>query len=205
MGLAGRTLSRAVQALVVATLLAGCAPATSQTGAIAATTVISELRRGGMVIVMRHGADKGKDSSAVDVADCVTQGALTDAGRRDLAAMAADLARLALPISDVLASPYCRTLETARIVFGRVTPSDALVRPASGAPMASDEPRLATVKRMLSTAPPSGRDTVLVTHSEIIRAALGVDAAVGESIIVRPSGTGYVVVARIGVHGWNAP
>ena len=197
-----------LRAVLLVVLLVGCAPAapTAEPTSQPPAQVIAELQRGGLFIVMRHGVDKGKDDPAVVVADCATQGALTDAGRRDLIAMAADVAALRLPIGDVLASPYCRTLETARLVFGKATPSDLLVRPSGGAPLASDDARLAVVRHLLEAVPPIGTDTVLVTHSEVIRAALGLDATVGESIIVLPNPAGgYTVLARIGVRGWSRP
>ena len=198
-----------LRAVLLVVLLVGCGPAVpvaDPPSRAPSADVVAELQRGGLYIVMRHGADKGKDDAAVVLADCATQGALTDAGRRDLVALAVDLTALRLPIGDVLASPYCRTLETARVVFGRATSSDILVRPSGGAPLASDDARLAAVRRLLSGVPPRGTDTVLVTHSEVIRAAFGLDATVGESIIVRPDPPGgYTVLARIGVRGWSRP
>ena len=198
-----------LRAVLLVALLVGCAPAVpvaEPTSRVPAVEVIPELQRGGLFIVMRHGADKGKDDPAVVLADCATQGALTDAGRRDLVAMAADLAALRLPIGDVLASPYCRTLETARLVFGNATPSDVLVRPPGAAALASDDARVAALRQLLGAVPQGRTDTVLVTHSEVIRAILGLDAIVGESIIVRPNvAGGYTVLARIGVRGWTRP
>lgn len=197
----------ALRELVLAALLSGCttnaaAPAPPSSAAV---TFVDALRGGGLYIVMRHGTDTGKDAGAVNVADCTTQAGLRDSGREELRAMAADVVRLGLPIGEVLSSPYCRTLETARIVFGRASPSDVLVRPTGGVPLPSDDARVAALRRMVSTPPSAPGNTVLVTHSEVIRAVLGLDVAVGESIIVRPRGDSFVVLARVGVRGWKAP
>lgn len=201
----------ALRAVALVGVLLACTPAALNGVATAspsptATSLADSLRNGGLYIVMRHGASTGKDSASVDLPNCATQEALTDAGRSDLATMRADIAALHLPIGDVLASPYCRTLETARIVFGKATPTDSLAKPTPGTALPSDDPRVASLKRMLSTPPAAGTDTVLVTHSEIVRAIVGLDAVVGDSIIVRPNGSGgYTVVARIGVSGWKFP
>ena len=203
-------LSRAVHLILLAALLVGCAPTAPAAAESPLTTLtaslVDGLRHGGLYIVLRHGADTGKDNLNVDPADCANQGALTDAGRQELSAMGASIASLSLPIGDVLASPYCRTLETARIVFGKAVASDLLVRPPGGAPLANDDPRLAAIKRMLAAIPATGTDMVLVTHSQIMRAVFGLDAVLGESVIVQPKVSGgYVILARIGVRGWKRP
>lgn len=194
--LAGSAVSCAGAPIVLASASPATAPAES--ASVATAVPLDALRHGGLYIVMRHGPDAGKDASPVDVANCATQAALTDAGRQQLAATAADLSKLQIAVATVLASPYCRTLETARIVFGRsATVADALQKPVT-------PERTAALVALLATPPAAGSNVVLVTHREIIKAALGVDPTLGEAFIVRPDAAGrFTIIARLTMDGWK--
>ena len=168
------------------------------------------LRRGGLYVVLRHGRvdPNSNEAQTIDLDDCRTQASLAEAAKRDLQKMSADIATLGITIGTVWASPYCRAMETARIVFGRATPNDLLLRgayaPAPGKPAPTPEQqRLADLKKLLAT-PPSV-NVVLVTHGDIVRSALGIDVAEGESSIVQPAGTTFSVLGRITVLGWSSP
>jgi phosphohistidine phosphatase SixA len=196
--LAGSAVSCAGAPTVLASPSPATAPAPS--GSIATAVPLDALRQGGLYIVMRHGPDAGKDASPVDLANCATQAALTDAGRLQLAATAADLSKLQIEVATVLASPYCRTLETARIVFGRsATAADALQRPVT-------PERTAVLAALLATMPATRSNVVLVTHRDIIKAALAVDPTLGEAFIVRPDGASrFTILARLAMDGWKIP
>jgi phosphohistidine phosphatase SixA len=58
--------------------------------------------------------------------DGARQRNLTDAGRADARAIGAAIRALGIPIGRVLASPFCRTRETAELIFGRATVSNAV-------------------------------------------------------------------------------
>lgn len=155
---------------------------------------------------MRHTDDSGKDSATVDLTDCATQAGLSGTGRREAMSVAVAIRALSVPITDVYASPYCRTVDTARLVFGRVSVSDVLIRPVGGATLASDDPRVGILKRTFAAGFTPGTNTAFVTHSEVIRATLGLDAAKGESFVLRPDGSGgYTVTARVLASGWKSP
>src|SRR5918994_1386232 len=88
--------------------------------------VINRLRTGGYVILLRHAATTGIDM-AVDIADCSTQRNLSSEGRVQAEDVGASIERFDIEVTRVLASPYCRTRQTARIAFGRVEPTNALL------------------------------------------------------------------------------
>jgi broad specificity phosphatase PhoE len=223
-------------AIVAALAVASCGgaavgPATSATPATAtvnsaaaqptSTTgpVVTALRTGGTYLLIRHGvADVpgwkltagSTEQTGIDLDDCATQVNLSEAAKRELAVMASDIATLAIEIRTVLASPYCRTLETARILFGKATPHDALLRP-SYVPLPGRRPadpaaqRLAVVKQMVAVAPAGSGNVALVTHGEIVRGVTGLDLAMGETVIVRPDGSGgHVVIGRVLPAAWKA-
>src|SRR3954464_2544153 len=92
--------------------------------------LVSALRQGGFVLYLRH-ASTGfgqNDEGMTDFANCASQRNLTDAGRAEARAIGAALRELRIPVGPVVASPFCRTMETARLVFGDATkPSRAVV------------------------------------------------------------------------------
>src|SRR3954464_12213037 len=75
------------------------------------------LRAGGYVLYLRHTSTdfSQNDSRMKSYEDCDNQRKLTDKGRDEARALAAHLKRLKIPVGTVLASPFCRTMETARL------------------------------------------------------------------------------------------
>jgi len=166
--------------------------------------LVDALRSGGLVIYFRHAAtDFGEnDMNMTDYADCKNQRNLTDAGRQDARAIGAAIKRLALPIGDVLASPFCRTMETANLIFGRAVATPAVL----GGPAAAPPQKYAPLKDLLSASPPSGLDVVVVGHGNPFKAITNIPyLAEGEAAVLKPLGAaGFHLVARIPKDGWDA-
>ena len=88
--------------------------------------------------------------------DCANQRPLTDKGRDEARAIAGHLKRLRIPIDRVYASPFCRTVETAMLAFGKAEKTQE----ARGGPLKSDDPkRYDALRKLLSTPPAAGRTT----------------------------------------------
>jgi hypothetical protein len=205
-------------ACLIAALLAlatpvASVPAAAQSAATAtpAATQLSgraladALRRGGYVLYFRHtSTDFGQnDQGMTSYEDCATQRNLTEQGRAEARAIGAAIARLKIPIGDVLASPYCRTLETGWLMFGRATPSPAV----RGGPAAPQDPdRYAELRKLLSTPIGGGVNLAIASHGNPFRAVAGTPyLAEGEAAVVVPLGPqGFRVVARIPKDGWSA-
>ncbi len=165
--------------------------------AIALPDLASALRKGGYVIYFRHAAtDFSKnDASMTSYTDCTTQRMLSAQGRKDARDMGRHIAALKLPLSETLASPMCRTMETARLVLGRATPQNDIREGAS-----SDYPGL---KRLLTNPVANGANRWLVGHGTPFRAVAGAPhLAEGEAAVIRPEGTGWTVVARVLPQDW---
>ena len=90
------------------------------------------MRKGGYVLYIRHTSTdfSRDDSKSTSFEDCANQRPLTDKGRDEARAMAGHLKRLGIPIDRVYASPFCRTVETAMLAFGKAekTPTCAAGR-----------------------------------------------------------------------------
>src|SRR2546425_11859919 len=79
--------------------------------------------------------------------DCANQRNLIDRGRSDARAAAAAIRHLGIPVERVLASPFCRTVETAQLLFGRAEKMEE-VRGGPSAPAGSE--RYAALPRILA-------------------------------------------------------
>ncbi|HTR58419.1 MAG TPA: histidine phosphatase family protein [Casimicrobiaceae bacterium] len=196
---------RATLVLLALCLLAPSWAAEPPAEALAGPALLAALRQGGLIIYFRHtSTDFGQnDDQMTGYEDCARQRNLTDQGREEARQIGAAIERLHLPIGDVLASPFCRTMETARLMFGRAQ-ATAAVR---GGPARPDSPdRYAELRKLLSTSPRPGTDLAIASHGNPFRAvAEGNYLAEGEAAVIRPLGArGFAIVARLTKDGWGA-
>ncbi len=72
------------------------------------------LARGGLVIFFRHAATdfSQTDTDRQNLQNCQTQRNLSEQGRSDARGIGQAFQALGIPVGQLLASPYCRTLET---------------------------------------------------------------------------------------------
>jgi phosphohistidine phosphatase SixA len=195
-----------IRAAVAAAVVFVPAAAQAQAAPLQGTALIEALRGGGYVILMRHAATEAKlDAQTVDVADCTTQRNLSPEGRATARAIGARVSALALPIADVKSSPFCRALESARLIFGRADPVDGLheyaVKDAAARADAA-----AALRPLLVAPPPAGKDLVVVTHGFNVKSVTGLDVLEAEAVVVKPdTHGGYAVVGDIKADDWNTP
>src|SRR5215204_6244892 len=163
------------------------------------------LRRGGYVLAFRHAAtDFAMTDSTRDLRDCSRQRNLTVEGRREARSIGREFRRLGIPVGRVLASPFCRTRETATLAFGRAVPSRALlsVEFFEGEPAGERQP--ARLRQLLTSPPRGATNTILVSHNFAIDDATGESLAEGEAVVVTPGEgrPGFQVVARLKAGEW---
>jgi phosphohistidine phosphatase SixA len=195
----GRACAVAVVSIVAALGLWSAEAADSPLG--------DQLRRGGVVLVIRHAAtDFSKaDRNPVDLKDCHTQRNLSAEGRRDAKRIGQGARRLQLRIGAVLSSPFCRTRETATLAFGRTTISSALLNTVIADHNAAWRRHIGAARRLLGTKPAAGRVTVLVTHGSVVGDATGLTLEEGETLVFRPLGDSkFRLVGRILPRDWTA-
>lgn len=165
--------------------------------------LLAQLRQGGYVLFLRHtSTDFSQDDSRMkSFEDCATQRNLTDQGRAEARALGEHVKRLKIPIGEVLASPFCRTMETARLAFGKARPTNDV---RGGPPSADDPKRYEPLRILLATKPAASTNTVLSSHGNPFRAVAGPPyLAEGEIAVVRPEGgEKFSVIARIRLTDW---
>jgi len=173
------------------------APATS------APSVLGALRGGGYIIYFRHVAtDFGQnDDKMTGFEDCSTQRNLTDAGRAEARAIGAAIRSLGIPIGEVLASPFCRTRETAELMFGRATVSTAV----RGGPASAEGGRYDDLRTLLTRPVPGNVNLAIASHGNPFVAITGPPyLAEGEAAVIQPLGdTRFRIVARIKKDEWT--
>jgi hypothetical protein len=160
--------------------------------------LLAALRRGGYVVYFRHTAtDFSRDDSRMTgYADCANQRPLNEQGRRDARAIGATLRELDLPVSEALASPFCRTMEHARLMLVDVSPRMEVREAQAG--------DYAGLKRLLAAPVAAGGNRWIVGHGIPFRAVAGPPhLAEGEAAVIRPGTTGWTVVARLQVADWQ--
>ena len=134
-----------MRVLLLSILLLAC-PALAEPSA----QLIEQLRAGGYVLYLRHTSTdfSQNDSRMTSYEDCASQRNLTDQGRDEARAIGEHVKRLKIPIGEVLASPFCRTMETARLAFGKARATNE----ARGGPARTDDPaRYAPLRKLLSS------------------------------------------------------
>jgi len=202
-----RVRCQLVLAVLVAASALAVSPAAGQptgAGALHGTDLLTALRGGGFILYIRH-ADTDhsqNDTRMRSVEDCASQRNLTDRGRDHARAIGEAIRALGIPIGPVLASPLCRTVETAVLAFGAAERAPA-AREAGPAPPGSPE-RFAALRSLLSTAPPKSKNTVIVGHAYPFYSLVGgqfLDE--GQAAVVQPSGAGFEVVARVSLKEWR--
>jgi phosphohistidine phosphatase SixA len=188
-----------------------------QAGAADLTGLVSSLKAGGYVIVVRHVAtdDSQKDVYPFKFDDMTAQRQLSDAGRDMARHLGAAIKRLGTPIGEVYTSKLNRAVETGKLLTGKdVSPVDELTDSGAGSAsaMASPEAKNAKAGRMVrdlvNTPPKAGLNTLVITHKTNIADAFGRDFAdvrEGEALVFKPGASGApVLVARVQAREWIA-
>jgi virginiamycin B lyase len=166
-----------------------------------------EIKRGGVTLVIRHAAtDYSKlDEEPVDLADCRTQRNLSAQGRAEARAIGRHIRRLGARIGRVLASPFCRTRDTARLAFGRYVVSRALLNTIDSDHDAAWRRQIQAARALLGRVPARGTVDVLVTHGSVITDATRAVVEEGETLIVRPAGRSrFRYVDRVLASEWRS-
>ena len=167
-------------------------------------TLLTALRAGGFVLYFRH-ADTDhsqQDARTGNMEDCASQRNLSVRGREHARAIGDTIRALGIPIGAVLASPLCRTRETATLAFGSAESSLA-VREAGSAPPGSPD-RFVELRALLSTPSPPGKNTVIVGHAYPLYSLIGGQyLEEGEAAVIRPGSGGFNVVVRVGLKEWR--
>jgi phosphohistidine phosphatase SixA len=168
---------------------------------LSSTELSARLLKGGLVILMRHERTEVPslgDRSFSPPNDCNAQRNLSVAGVAGSAETGVAIRALGWPIGKVLVSPMCRSMETARFMFGRYEVEPRLMHhdntPARTVTVSGQE-----LNDLLATIPRGGTDnTVMVSHIGNIYFAISLTLSEGEfGVLERQENGSYVILGTI--------
>ena len=162
-------------------------PALLLASPLSAATVGERLSGGGHVLLMRHAEAPGVgDPPGFRLNDCGTQRNLSAAGRAQARAAGRWLRSQGLQAARVWSSPWCRCLDTARLLdYGAVTVETSLSSFFGDYERGPQqrEALQAFIARLQERSP--GPAPILVTHQVVISAYTGAGASSAEMVLVR--------------------
>ncbi|MGD9879242.1 histidine phosphatase family protein [Reyranella sp.] len=160
-------------------LIAGQSPTLAQADAW------TSLRQPGHVVFVRHAVTAGGfgDPPGYRLDDCASQRNLTDAGRAQARRTGEAFMARGLTFDRVLSSPWCRCMETAKLLTGRdPEPMDALSNLVGRAE--HREHQVMSLRAYLAGQGSASR-VLFSTHGILINALVGINPAEGEMVIVK--------------------
>jgi len=175
------------------------------------TTLVSDMKRGGYVVVFRHAPTNRDqaDTDPLDYSDTSHQRLLSDKGRQVAKQVGDAFRRLGIPIGNAYTSMYDRAVETGKLISGLevTTTLDVTEGGLVATPIENDR-RAAALKALVARVPEPGKNTIVVTHKPNIVDAFGaewVSSKDAEASVFRPDGSGQtVLVARVQAADWIA-
>ena len=195
----------------LAALLSVCGPVSAQDiMVLSGKALVQQLRAGGYNVYFRHAAtnwsqrDRIRETGDWTSCDPSRVRQLSDEGRRSARAVGSAMRALKIPVGRVLASPYCRTVETAKLMnLGRVETTTDLVNLRVAAYFGGRDAIAKRAQAQLATPPANSTNTVLVAHGNVARHATQVYPDEGEGIVFRPDGNGkFIFVGRLTPAQW---
>lgn len=160
--------------------------------------LLRALAGGGHVAIMRHALAPGTgDPPNFRLGDCATQRNLGEGGRNDARTIGRKLKQAGVKPAAVMSSPWCRCLETARLLdLGPVQQSDALYQLNTDGSNRGQV--VGAMRQLIAGLDRSGPSTVMVTHQTNITALTGEDTQSGETVVLKlEPGGGFSVVGKI--------
>ncbi len=157
--------------------------------------LIDRLRQGGLILVIRHERTEipsREDDFGTPRTDCLAQRNLSTAGHAGARETGAALQALGIAVAEVRASPICRTMDTARLMFDRAVADERLMHddPPRGRTAAVAD---ADIKAAARSVDLSRGNVALVTHGGIIAKAFGTVISEGGILIVERRADGRFV------------
>jgi phosphohistidine phosphatase SixA len=177
--------------------LAMCVSASAQTpvGAASEQAVWQALRSNGVVLFRHANAPGLSDPPSIKLGDCSTQRNLDDAGREQARQLGNRLRQQGVRVGQLLASQWCRTVDTARLMDVGEVREDSNFN-SFFVNNARETAQTAAVRPMLLNWTGPGA-LVVVTHQVNITALTGINPASGEGVVLQKQDDRLVVVGRI--------
>jgi hypothetical protein len=158
--------------------------------------VWTALREGGKVILLRHTHVVIREGIGVLAAgNCMAEVNLSPRGVEQAKRLGDAFRAHGIAVGEVLASPYCRCMDTGKLAFGRATAVQYLKPPgvvSEKQAKANDE---RVVQEILKHRDRS--NLVMITHDLNIADQVLEPVEIGEFFVLQPNGTDFKVIGKI--------
>lgn len=173
--------------------------------------LIRELRSGGYNIYFRHAETDWSQSDRVHMpgdwtsCDPTRIRQLSNHGRENARRIGEALRAIALPIGNVLSSPYCRAVETAQLFdVGTVLTTDHIMNMRVANYFGGPAAVVQRARSRLAQQPAAGSNTLLVAHGNLAREATSVYPGEAGALIIKPlPGGSFRVVGTLSPSDWE--
>lgn len=160
------------------------------------------LARPGAIVLIRHAYAPGVgDPPGMRLGDCATQRNLDDQGRAQARRLGERLRQRGIRVEAVLHSPWCRTRDTARLMFEGQPAPVPREEPAFGSFFAGqgDPVRQTAAAREILRRWKGPGALVVVTHQVNVNGLTGISPATAEGLVVSvlPGDAPLQVLGRI--------
>lgn len=195
---------------ILGTMLMLGALSTARADAPAKAEVVPALQKGGYVLFIRHpktNPDQA-DTDPLHIDNVKAQRQLSDEGRKQAKDLGLAFRSLKIPVAAVHSSKFWRAQEAAKLLeLGKV---EASIDVTEGGLVVSPNENLrraAALKKLLGTAPPDGKNVIIVSHKPNLQDAAGKDlgdVGEGEVVVFQPQGENkFKVLARVPAAVWS--
>jgi len=168
--------------------------------------LLDALREGGYILYFRHAITDHSthDRDRNNLQNCATQRLLSEEGRAQMRDIGQAIRDLGIQVSTILSSPYCRSIDTAMQGFGRMQ-IDTDLKHTVTADEETAERQAKALRKLLSTPPAAGSNTVLSSHTANLQDATGIwPKPEGVAVVFQPTADGgYRYVATIVPDRWR--
>lgn len=172
--------------------------------------LIEELRAGGYNLYFRHTAtdwsrhDQVREAGDWTSCDPSRMRQLSQEGQAAARAIGEAIRALRIPVGKVLSSPYCRTVQTARLMdLGPIETTNDVMNLRVADYFGGRDVIVAAARARLATPPDAGTNTVIVAHGNVAREATPVYPGEGEGVVFEPDGQGgFRYVGRLAPSDW---
>jgi phosphohistidine phosphatase SixA len=155
------------------------------------------LKRGGKVILLRHThVDIREGIGRLSPGNCAAEVNLTASGIEQAKRIGEAFRAHGIAVGEVLASPYCRCIDTGKLAFGRATAVEYLMPPGAVSESQAKLNNERVLQEILKHRDPS--NLVMITHDlNISNVVLEPTVHMGEFFVLQPNGADFDVVGKI--------
>ena len=146
----------------------------------------SALQDGGKIILMRHLPVNNQGNALTRDPSCKTERNLSKAGKSKGKSIKQLIETKNIPIGEIFSSPYCRTMDTAKLIFGDAKPLDFL----SLQVVLSDSEtkmQIETLKKQLANYT-GKKNIIFITHRPNIESISFESIEHGAFLVIEPLG-----------------